>query len=194
MIFQLLVASFLIGSIPTGLLIAKSKGIDPRKTGSGNIGATNILRSVGKKEALLTLLGDIGKGAVVIALARAFSFDVLDTGLAGLAAIVGHNYSIFLKLKGGKGVAASFGVILAYSPYAGLFTAVLWLLSAKVTRYSSLSALIAFGLLPISCYLLDSSLEKVIIAVVVTMMVFIRHAANIQRLIRGTESKIGEKG
>ncbi|MDA8215862.1 MAG: glycerol-3-phosphate 1-O-acyltransferase PlsY [Nitrospiraceae bacterium] len=189
----LIIISFIIGSIPTGLLIAKSKGIDLRKVGSGNIGATNVLRAVGKEAALFTLLGDIAKGAVPVAIAKTLALDTLDAGIVGLSAILGHNFSLFLKFKGGKGVSASIGVLLAFSPYVAIFTIVLWLLTAKWTRYSSLSALVSFGLLPLSIYMIDHSKEKMIIAVAITVLIYIRHAANIKRLIQGTESKIGQK-
>jgi glycerol-3-phosphate acyltransferase PlsY len=193
MIIALFITSFLIGSIPTGLLIAKARGIDLKKVGSGNIGATNVMRSVGKKEALFTLLGDIGKGALAAGIAKAFSMGAFYEGLLGLAAILGHNFSIFLKFKGGKGVATSIGVLLVFSPHAGLFTITLWLLTAKWTRYSSLSALVAFGLLPLTMYMLDYSNEKMTIAVLMAVMLFIRHISNIKRLISGTESRIGHK-
>lgn len=189
----LTIISFIIGSIPTGLLIAKAKGIDLRKVGSGNIGATNVLRAVGKEAALFTLLGDIVKGVVPVAIGKSFGFGVFDAGILGISAILGHNFSLFLKFKGGKGVATSIGVLLAFSPHAALFTITLWLLTARWTRYSSLSALIAFGLLPLSIYMLDYSNEKMIIAIAITVLIFIRHMANIKRLIQGTESKIGEK-
>jgi glycerol-3-phosphate acyltransferase PlsY len=185
--------SFLIGSIPIGLLIARSKGIDLRKVGSGNIGATNVLRAVGKEAALFTLLGDIAKGAVPVAIGKFLGLGVLDAGILGISAILGHNFSLFLKFKGGKGVATSIGVLLAFSPHVALFTITLWLLTARWTRYSSLSALVAFGLLPLSIYMLDYSKEKMIIAIAITVLIFIRHIANIKRLIQGTESKIGEK-
>lgn len=189
----LIIVSFLIGSIPTGLLIARSKGIDLRKVGSGNIGATNVLRAVGKEAALLTLLGDIAKGAVPVAIGKFLELGIFDIGILGLSAILGHNFSLFLKFKGGKGVATSIGVLLAFSPYAALLTITLWLLTARWTRYSSLSALVAFGLLPLSIYMLDYSKEKMIIGIAITVLIFIRHTANIKRLIQGTESKIGEK-
>lgn len=189
----LTIISFIIGSIPTGLLIAKAKGIDLRKVGSGNIGATNVLRAVGKEAALFTLLGDIVKGVVPVAIGKSFGFGVFDAGILGISAILGHNFSLFLKFKGGKGVATSIGVLLAFSPHAALFTITLWLLTARWTRYSSLSALIAFGLLPLSIYMLDYSNEKMIIAIAITVLIFLRHTANIKRLIQGTESKIGEK-
>ena len=189
----LIIASFLIGSIPTGLLIAKTKGIDLRKVGSGNIGATNVLRAVGKKEALLTLIGDISKGAVPVAIGKFFGLGIFDAGILGISAILGHNFSLFLKFKGGKGVATSLGVLLAFSSHAALLTITIWILTAKRTRYSSLSALIAFGLLPLSIYMLDYSKEKMIIAVAIAVLIFVRHTANIKRLIQGTEGKIGEK-
>lgn len=185
--------AFLIGSIPTGLLIAKNKGIDLRKVGSGNIGATNVLRAVGREAALLTLFGDITKGIIPVAIAKTLALDTLNTGIVGIAAILGHNFSLFLKFRGGKGVATSIGVLLAFSPYVSLLTITLWLLIAKWTKYSSLSSLIAFSLLPLSFYMLDYSNEKIIIAIVISFLVIIKHIANIKRLIQGTESKIGEK-
>ncbi len=189
----LIILSFLIGSIPTGLLIAKTMGIDLRKVGSGNIGATNVLRAVGKEAALFTLLGDVAKGAIPIVIAKALAVDTLNAGILGLSAILGHNFSLFLKFKGGKGVATSIGVLLAFSPHVALLTITIWLLTSRWTRYSSLSALIAFGLLPLSIYMLDYSKEKMIIAIAITVLIFVRHTANIKRLIQGTESKIGEK-
>lgn len=189
----LIILSFLTGSIPTGLLIAKSKGIDLRKVGSGNIGATNVLRVVGKKAALFTLFGDIAKGTLPVSIGKLFGLGVLDTGIVGLSAILGHNFSPFLKFKGGKGVATSIGVLLAFSPYTALLTTTIWLFTAKRTRYSSLSALVAFGLLPVSIYILDFSKEKMIIAITITVLIYIRHTANIKRLVQGTESKIGQK-
>jgi glycerol-3-phosphate acyltransferase PlsY len=195
-IVLLVVGSFLIGSIPTGLLIARARGIDLRKVGSGNIGATNVLRVAGKQAALLTLIGDIAKGIIPVALARAVGFaehHVVYEGLCGLAAIIGHDFSPFLRFKGGKGVATSIGVLLVFSPHVGLFTIMLWLMTAKWTRYSSLSALISFGLLPLSVYMIDYSKDKMMIALAITVLLFMRHTGNIRRLVQGTETKIGEK-
>jgi glycerol-3-phosphate acyltransferase PlsY len=191
-----LILAFIIGSIPTGLLIARAKGIDLRKVGSGNIGTTNVLRAVGKEAALLTLIGDIAKGAVPVLITRALNIGEpgsLYEGLVGLAAIVGHDFSIFLRFRGGKGVATSLGVVLSLSPPVGLFTITLWAITAKWTRYSSLSALVSFGLLPLSVYLIDFSQDKVIIAAAITVLLFLRHAGNIKRLLQGTERKMGEK-
>ena len=209
MLVFLLLLSFLIGSIPTGLLIARGKGIDLRKVGSGNVGATNVLRAAGKKAALLTLIGDIAKGAVPLLIYKmlCMGYHLGDSspllspisgrntaaeGLLGLAAIAGHDFSFLLKGRGGKGVATSLGVLVVLSPYVGLFSAMLWLITAKWTRYSSLSALVAFGLLPLSFYLIDYSTEKIYIACVITLLIFVKHRANIKRLINGTESKIGQ--
>lgn len=193
MIYALIMLSFIIGSIPTGLLIAKSKGIDLRKIGSGNIGATNVMRALGKEAALLTLAGDMAKGAVPVAIAQALSLGVMDQGILGLAAILGHNFSLFLKFKGGKGVATSLGVLLIFSPHVALFTIVIWLLAVKWGEYSSVGALTAFGLLPLSMYMIDYSEEKIIIAVAITSLIYIRHIPNIKRLIKGTEGKISKK-
>lgn len=206
MIILPLIISFLIGSIPVGLLIAKTKGIDLRKVGSGNIGATNVLRTVGKEAAILTLTGDIAKGAISVGIAKLcihlgldlydLSFlnsEILFIGLMGISSVLGHNFSVFLRFKGGKGVATSLGFLLAYSPYVALFTVMLWLITVKWSRYSSLGALISFGLLPFSFYMIDYSKEKIIISVIISILVYIRHISNIKRLVSGKESKIGEK-
>ncbi len=210
MFVVLVLMSFMIGSIPTGLLIARAKGVDLRKVGSGNVGATNVLRAVGKKAALLTLIGDIAKGAVPLLIyktlesrgyrigdAATLPFAISDRhsaieGLLGLVSIAGHDFSFFLKGRGGKGVATSLGVLVVLSPYVAFSSAMLWLITAKLTRYSSLSALVAFGLLPLSFYLIDYSKEKIFIACIITLLIFIKHRANIKRLINGTESKIGQ--
>ncbi|MGD0282642.1 MAG: glycerol-3-phosphate 1-O-acyltransferase PlsY [Dissulfurispiraceae bacterium] len=210
MILVLVTLSFLIGSIPTGLMVARAKGIDLRKVGSGNIGATNVLRAAGKKAALITLLGDISKGAVPLLIYKALyslgyhigaagspALPISDRhaaiqGLLGLSSIAGHDFSFLLKGRGGKGVATSLGVLVVLSPYVALFSALLWLVTAKLTRYSSLSALVAFGLLPLSFYMIDYSLGKVFIACVITLLIFVKHKDNIKRLFNGTESKIGQ--
>lgn len=187
-----IIVAFIIGSIPFGIIIARLKGVDLKKVGSGNIGATNVLRSLGKGPAILTLVGDISKGTVVVALAQYFGFDIFYQGLIGLASIMGHNFSIFLKFKGGKGVATSFGVLFIYSPLVGLLTAIVWLLVVVVSRYSSLGALVSFALLPFSMYVFDSK-EKILISILITLFVFFRHIDNIKRLIKGTERRIGQR-
>lgn len=211
MIAVLLIAAFLIGSIPTGMLIARAKGVDLRKIGSGNIGATNVLRAAGRAAALLTLAGDIVKGVIPVLAARALqSQGIALSGLhllvpegsdpalvaeclAGLAAVLGHNFSVFLRFRGGKGVATSLGVLFALTPLAALATVTIWLLTLSKTMYSSLSALVSFGLLPIFVYVIDPLPEKVVVSVILAVMIFLRHSGNIRRLLNGTEAKVGSR-
>ena len=182
--------AFLLGSLPTGLLIAKVRGVNLKEVGSGNIGATNVLRTTGKWPALLTLMGDSAKGVVAVLIARYYGAGVFFEGVVGLCAVLGHNFSLFLKFKGGKGVATSLGVLTIYSPQTGLFTIIIWLMTVLITRYSSLGALVSFGLLPLSVSVLDSR-EKVPVLLMMTLLIFVRHKDNIRRLIKGTEPRIG---
>jgi glycerol-3-phosphate acyltransferase PlsY len=184
--------AFLIGSIPFGIIIAKAKGVDLMKVGSGNIGATNVLRSIGKYPALLTLLGDVLKGTAAVALGRYFGSGPVFEGLVGFCAILGHNFSLFLGFRGGKGVATSFGVLSIYSPQTALFTFIIWLIVVMTTKYSSLGALVSFGLLPLSILFFDHK-DKIIIAVLITILIFMRHKDNIKRLLSGTERKMGKR-
>jgi len=189
----LIIVAYLLGSIPFGDVIARVKGIDLTKVGSGNIGATNVLRSVGRMAAILTLIGDIMKGSLAVAAARYLVNDPVIEGIAGLAAIVGHDFSIFLRLKGGKGVATSIGVLLVYSPKAAVFTILLWLTVVAISRYSSLGALVAFGVLPVAILVADPVRAKVIISVCIAVLVVLKHEANIRRLIKGIEPRVGGK-
>lgn len=182
--------AFLLGSLPTGLLIARVRGVNLKEVGSGNIGATNVLRTTGKWPALLTLIGDSAKGVVAVLIARYYGAGVFFEGVVGLCAVLGHNFSLFLKFKGGKGVATSLGVLTIYSPQTGLFTIIIWLMTVLITRYSSLGALVSFGLLPLSVSVLDSR-EKVPVLLMMTLLIFVRHKDNIRRLIKGTEPRIG---
>ena len=183
------IISFLIGSIPFGIIIAKAKGVDLKKVGSGNIGATNVLRSLGKYPALFTL---IGEGTAAVALGRYFGLGPFFSGLVGFGAILGHNFSLFLGFRGGKGVATSFGVLSIYSPQTALFTFIIWVIVVMFTKYSSLGALVSFGLLPLSMMFFDQS-NKVVIAVLITVLIFVRHTDNIKRLLSGEERKIGRR-
>lgn len=191
-ILLLAVAAFFIGSVPTGVLISRSRGIDLKQKGSGNIGATNVLRTAGKGPAVITLLGDVLKGAAAMLLARHFGAGVMFEGVIGISSILGHNFSIFMKFKGGKGVATSLGVLSVYSPQTALFTVMLWLLTVLITKYSSLGALVSFGFLPVNMILFDTE-EKFPIALIITLMMFIRHRENMSRLAKGTEPRIGKK-
>ncbi|MCX8033866.1 MAG: glycerol-3-phosphate 1-O-acyltransferase PlsY [Thermodesulfovibrio sp.] len=186
--------AFFFGSIPWGYIIGKAKGIDLRKTGSGNIGATNVLRTIGKKEALATLLLDISKGFIPVLLVQLFyPHEKNLMGTVGVLAILGHCFTPFLKFKGGKGVATSIGVILAYTPLAGLITLFIWILIFKIFRISSLGALIAFGLLPLNVFLLNYPYEVTIFTFIFTVIIYLRHTDNIKRLLKGTEPRMGDK-
>lgn len=213
----LIALAFILGSIPCGVIIAKVKGVDLKKIGSGNIGATNVLRSLGKGAALLTLLGDVLKGTAAVAIARVFvsgpgfyassasggGAEILQSitsnpqaaieGLAGLSAILGHNFSLFLRFRGGKGVATSLGVLVIYSPQVAILTLIIWLVAALITKYSSLGAIISFGLLPVNVFLFDPVGIKVLISAMITLLILVRHIGNIERLIKGAERKIGAR-
>jgi glycerol-3-phosphate acyltransferase PlsY len=188
----LIICAFIMGSIPVGMLVARAKGVDLKKIGSGNIGATNVLRSLGKGPAALTLIGDMVKGTLAVALGRYFGLGTFYEGIIGLSAILGHNFSVFLGFRGGKGVATSLGVFILYSPRTAFITFVIWIAVVITTKYSSLGALISFGLLPLNIILFDSK-EKLPVALLVTLLILIRHTDNIQRLMKGTERKIGER-
>jgi len=191
--FALIIAAFLFGSIPFGVLLARQKGVNLRETGSGNIGATNVLRSVGKGTAALTLLGDALKGTVAVALGKVMGADMVLQGALAVAAVAGHDFSVFLRFKGGKGVATSIGVILIYAPNAGMLTILLWLVTVLISRYSSLGALISFGILPLGAHLLGYGPEVVGVSIVLAALLYYKHAANIKRLLKGTERRIGQR-
>lgn len=186
----MILASYLIGSIPFGLLISKMiGGVDPRGQGSGNIGATNILRVVGKKEAILTLICDALKGSTPIFAAGLLELQKEAVLFVALAVILGHIFPVFLKFKGGKGVATSFGAFLALTPKIALFALVLWVGGVVLGKYSSIGALTAFGALPFLAFFLRPEPDFILFASIVSVLVYIRHWENIQRLIKGTEGQ-----
>jgi glycerol-3-phosphate acyltransferase PlsY len=189
----LLIAAFVLGSIPFGIITAKVKGVDLKKVGSGNIGATNVLRSLGKWPAVITLLGDILKGTLAVAIGKYSGVEPLYEGLIGIAAISGHSFSIFLGFKGGKGVATSLGVLLMYTPHVALITLVVWIGVVLYTKYSSLGAIVSFALLPLNIMLFDfQDKTKFFISILISLFIIIRHKDNIRRLMKGTERKIGQ--
>jgi glycerol-3-phosphate acyltransferase PlsY len=196
-----LVVAYLIGSVPFAVLVSRAFGLaDPRSFGSGNPGATNVLRSGNKKAALLTLLGDAAKGALAVVLARAFGpqwFDAatlpLVVALAGLTAFVGHVFPVFLGFKGGKGVATAAGVLLALNPWLGLGTLLAWLVVAVLTRYSSLASVCAGIFAPLAAVWVFGVREEILGIVAMSALLIWRHAGNMQRLLAGTEGRIGEK-
>ncbi len=197
----LILLSYLLGSIPFAVVVSRLMGLqDPRSFGSGNPGATNVLRSGSKKAAVLTLLGDAAKGAVAVILAqvmsRKFGLPVEVVAMSAVAAFLGHVYSFFLKFKGGKGVATGLGVLLALQPWLGLAVALTWLLVAYVSRYSSLASVIATIMAPIY-YLIGAKAvwplhgSVALAIVVISVVILLRHKQNISRLLQGKESKIG---
>jgi len=190
-----LFGSYLLGAVPFGLIFAKFMGgVDVRAIGSGNIGATNVLRGAGKTAALLTLLADVLKGLIPVLLAaRIFSDDTI-TALCGIAAILGHNFPVYLRFKGGKGVATSFGVVLAVAPWTGLVCLLTWAAAAAVWRYSSLAALVAFAFYPLITFSFHGDSRPLsMLSLFVFGLMYFRHRDNIKRLLTGTESKIGQK-
>jgi len=181
--------AYLLGAIPFGLVLTRLAGYgDIRRIGSGNIGATNVLRTGSKKLAALTLLLDLAKGAVAVLVARRFGPDI--TALAAVFVFLGHLYPVWLGFKGGKGVATAGGVVLAYAWPVGLAALATWLAVAVATRYSSLAALTACALAPLYAWLIthDERTTEVILALAV--IVILRHHANIRRLLKGEESRI----
>ncbi len=192
------VAAYLLGSISFAVVTSRAFGIaDPRTYGSGNPGATNVLRSGKKAAAALTLLGDAAKGWVAVVLAIRFAphdeQGVILVAAVALAVFLGHVFPIFLRFKGGKGVATALGVLLALDIWMGLGALATWLFMAVVFRYSSLSALVAAGAAPIYGILLGLSREWVWASLIMSLLLIWRHKSNIGNLLAGKESRIGSK-
>ena len=186
--------SYLLGSVPVGVFAARwVAGLDPRKTGSGNIGFTNVLRVAGKTAGILTLIGDIGKGAMAVFLARAILGPDSENWvlLAGGAAILGHLYPIYLGFQGGKGVATALGVFGAVDPVIGASLVGIWLVAIAVWRTSSLAAIIAFVTLPALVLIRYPRPSIVLFSLAVSAIILYRHTDNIRRLLAGTEPKLG---
>jgi len=185
----LVVFAYLLGSIPTGYIIGLMAGVDVRASGSGNVGATNVARVVGKREGIMTLLGDAGKGLLPVLIASVAGLTPEWVAAAGVAAFLGHVFPVFLKFKGGKGVATALGVFLGIVPLAtllliGVFAAVVF-----ATRMVSLSSLAAAVLAPVVVWLLAYPRAFVAASTLVAIVIILRHRANIGRLIAGTEPK-----
>jgi len=182
-------AAYLLGSIPTGLLLGKAYGIDVRKEGSGNIGATNLYRTLGRRIGVLTLIGDCCKGLLPVLAARYFAPTTDLAAWVGLAAFCGHVFSLFLMFKGGKGVATALGVFLALSPLAVAIALALFLALVLKWRYVSLGSVAAAAVMPLAVYMLQGGTVTLLVTVLVAVIVIIRHHANIRRLVDGTENK-----
>ncbi|WP_375260422.1 glycerol-3-phosphate 1-O-acyltransferase PlsY [Palleronia sp.] len=192
MLFLCAALGYLLGSVPFGLVITRAFGLgDLRQIGSGNIGATNVLRTGSKPAALLTLICDVGKGAFAVVTARWLIGDVAGLA-AGAGAFIGHCYPLYLGFKGGKGVATFLGTILALTWPVGLLVCATWIATAVITRISSLSALVAAAMSPVWALLLGLPWTALTVGVM-AVFIFLRHHANIARLRAGTEPKIGKK-
>lgn len=199
----LILLSYLLGSIPFAVVVSRLMGLqDPRSFGSGNPGATNVLRTGNKKAAVLTLLGDAAKGSAAVWLAayatRTFGLPVGIVATCAVAVFLGHVYSFFLKFKGGKGVATALGVLLAIEPWLALAVVLAWLLVAYASRYSSLASIISAALAPL-LYVLGGNVvwrmhPSIAFAILlIAAVVLYRHKENISRLLQGKESRIGGK-
>ena len=197
---SIFIFGYFLGSIPFGLILTKISGLgDIRKIGSGNIGATNVLRTGNKKIALFTLLLDGGKGTVAIFLITIILPKVFDNNFnmvefyqctVAISAVVGHCFPIWLKFRGGKGVATGFGVILSLNLYIGIVALLTWALIAKVFKISSMSALIAYFLIPILMFYYETEFIYFFSSFIISLICFVQHRENIKRLINRSEPKI----
>lgn len=203
------VAAYLLGSIPTGFLVAKAKGIDIRKTGSGNIGATNAMRVLGKPTGIFVLLMDAAKGFGAVCLGISFVIfytnlntnpdihkELMDriTVIAGICAVLGHNYTCWLKFKGGKGIATTAGVFLALAPWAVLVALVVFILAVMLTKYVSVGSIAAAIALPVTVWIMTpQNLFLGIVSTALGALAIYKHKSNLQRLMSGTENRLGKK-
>lgn len=186
--------SYLLGSIPFGLLTTKLfAGVDVRKHGSGNIGMTNVLRTTGYFCALITLIGDMGKGIAAVLLGSYFLGDATLTLISGIMAVVGHNWSLFLRFKGGKGIATIGGVLLAYQPLVAAILAVIWVAVLIFSRYISLASIVVAFCFPMILIILKTNALEVVLAIIVATFTIFKHRSNIERLRNGTEYRFGQK-
>ena len=195
-----IVAAYFVGSIPTGFLVAKAKGVDIREVGSGNIGATNVFRILGKTAGIVVLLVDAAKGVVpVIFLAplalkldTAVNLDWLKIG-CGIGAIMGHNYTCWLRFKGGKGIATSAGAFGALTPMPLLIALATWIFFFAITRYVSFASIVAAAALPAATWVISSSLPLRVVTTVIGALAIYQRRAHILRLMAGTEHRVGSK-
>jgi glycerol-3-phosphate acyltransferase PlsY len=187
------IAGYLLGSIPFGLLLTRAAGLgDIRKMGSGNIGATNVLRTGRKGLAAATLLLDAAKGAAAVLLGH-FLGGVPGTFLGGIAGVLGHTFPVWLKFRGGKGVATAYGVLIAAYWPVGIASGAVWIATAAAFRMSSLAGLVSFAAAPVLAWALRAPQPILGLSLAVTALIWLRHKDNIRRLLAGTEPRIGRK-
>ena len=187
----LVVAAYVVGSIPFGVLVARAKGVDLRKVGSGNIGATNVARALGRRWAVAVLVADAAKGWAPVWLGRRLGLPDAHVAIAGLFAIVGHMFTVFLRGRGGKGVATSLGVALAISPLAALAGLALYVAAYSLTRLSSVGSLLGIWSFPLFAHFVGGGVARpyTVLSLGAAALVTLRHRANIKRLIRGEEKR-----
>ncbi len=205
--FGVAIVAYLLGSIPTGYLVARAKGIDIRSVGSGNIGATNVFRILGRSAGVVVLSVDAFKGWFAVWWVASWAArQIAGSGfqqeierldylriVAAFGVVLGHNYTCWLRFKGGKGVATSAGVLLALFPAVFLINLVVWLIVFAISRYVSLASIASAITLPIAAWALDSGPRLVTMATLMSVLAIYKHKANIQRLLKGTENRMGAK-
>jgi glycerol-3-phosphate acyltransferase PlsY len=187
----LILFGYLLGSVPTGFILGSMAGVDVRKAGSGNVGATNVARVAGKRQGILTLIGDTAKGVVPVILALQMGANLTTTVMAGAAAFVGHLYPVFLKFRGGKGVATALGVFVALAPVAALVLIVMFIAIALSSRIVSVGSIATAMAAPLILWLFSYPPIVVGMAVFIAAAITLRHRSNIQRLLNGTEPRFG---
>ena len=190
--YFLIVFAYLLGSVPVGLLLSKIKGADPRAVGSGNIGATNVMRAAGKITGALTLIGDVLKGLIPVMIAFMLGEAKIIVTAAGLAAFLGHLFPVFLRFKGGKGVATALGVYLGLDPFAVLIAIIIFVLTISKWGFVSLGSLVGVAAMPLLLYFLSAPVQYIYLVLIIGALIFIKHKDNIRRLVAGTENKIGK--
>ena len=189
----LVLLGYVLGSVPTGLLVGRAFGVDVRKVGSGNIGMANVLRAAGKWPAALTMLGDMFKGLIPVVVARTFTEDEWVLAAVALAAVAGHCWPVFLRFRGGKGVATGAGTSIGLAPLVGLGLFAFWWVVVLLSRYTSLGAIAVMIVSPFAFWLSGKPLPYVLYAVIGGALVLWRHRENARALLKGTERKIGKR-
>jgi acyl phosphate:glycerol-3-phosphate acyltransferase len=185
--------AYLLGTVPSGYVLGRRRGIDIRQHGSGNIGATNVLRTIGKGPAALALIGDLAKGAVPVFVGRALGLPLELQYLAGLAAVAGHIWPVWLRFRGGRGVATAFGALLAIAPLPGLVVALIFVLTVASSRYVSLGSILGSLAAPLIVWLWGYPTTVSLLTALVSGFIVVRHRGNIQRLLTGNESRLGQR-
>jgi len=186
------IIGYLLGSINSSIIVGKAYGIDIRQHGSGNAGTTNVLRTLGKKAALFVLIGDVLKGVVAYLAGYAMA-DGIGAMAGGTAAILGHNWPLYFRFRGGKGALTSITVVLMMDPLIGLIILGMFVVVVALTRYVSLGSIIGAALFPVLALVFNRDLNFIIFALAIGLLVIFRHSSNIRRIFNGTESKLGAK-